>query len=432
MQRMTCAAILSSELVLSKLPAAVCDKLKKQFGGLDFEIAALQAAIRLEKEMLDRMSGSGAVLGAGEVRVGRNSIEKFQAAVDKMFGVRVSETMRDVPALTSLRAAYVEMTGDTDVTGVLNSQQLRRFQAAYGDASFAYVLGNTLYRRMTQDYRELNDLGVSRLVGNNIRNARDFRTLESIRIGYYGDLPDVNTDIEDYPDLGEVTDEKVEYAIQEKGGIITINRRMVINDDVRIIQKIISRLPRAARRTLAKRVWAPFISNSVYKGDNKAIFHTDHGNLGTAAYSIEASLAARTAMARQAEPGSGERLNLRPVTVAFPSELFGIVKNVNNFSPQAVTVDNGNCMYGFFKDEGLVESPLMTDTNDWLMFADPNEVEIIELAFLNGQQEPMMMVADNPADGQMFVRGAIQYRITHDYQCEPTDYRGAYKAVVPA
>ncbi|PKN46766.1 MAG: hypothetical protein CVU59_05050 [Deltaproteobacteria bacterium HGW-Deltaproteobacteria-17] len=145
---------------------------------------------------------------------------------------------------------------------------------------------------------------------------------------------------------------------------------------------------------------------------------------------IASALAARTAMAKQTEPGSGERLNLRPVTVAFPADLFGIVKNVNEFQPQAVTVDNGNSMYGFFKPEGLVEVPFMTDATDWLMFGDPNEAEIVELAFLNGQQEPQMLVADNPAVGQMFVGGRIQYRISHDYEAECVDYRNAYKAVV--
>ena len=67
-----------------------------------------------------------------------------------------------------------------------------------------YALGNTLYRRLTQDYRGFTDYGVSRLVGNNIRNATDFRPLESVRIGYYGDLPTIDSDTDDYPDLGEV------------------------------------------------------------------------------------------------------------------------------------------------------------------------------------------------------------------------------------
>jgi len=434
MQLVACSMTLTSTLAASKLPEPVQDKLRASFKDVVFKDESLQAAIKAEKEMLDKLSASGAVSGAGDVRVtvGRESTDKLQAAFDGMFGVKLPDTMKDVQIFTSIRAAYVEMTGDVDISGVLNPQQLRRMQAAYGDTTFTYALGNTLYRRLTQDYREMSDYGVSRLVGNNIRRAVDFRTLENIRIGYYGDLPDVDTDVADYPDLGELSDEKVEYALNEKGGIITINRRMIINDDVRLIQKIITRLPRAARRTLAKRVWNPFITNATYGGDAKAIFHADHGNLGSTAYDITPAEAARTAMFKQAEPGSAEVLGLRPVTVAFPSDLRAQVTNVNNFNPQAVTIANGNSMFQYFQPAGLFENPFMTDATDWMMFADPNEVEIVELAFLNGQQEPQMLVADNPANGQMFVGGRIQYRITHDYECAVVDYRGAYKAVVAA
>ena len=427
-----CGMTLDRELLNSKLPETAQKTIREQFEGKVFEPASLQASIKSTKELIDNITASGTVTGTGDTRVtvGRESVDRLQAAFDGMLGVPLADTMRDVPIFTSLRAAYVEMTGDIDITGVLNPQQLRRMQAAYGDTTFAYVLGNTLYRRLTNDYREWTDYGVSRLVGGNIRNARDFRTLENVRIGYYGDLPDVDTDTEDYPDLGEVSDEKVEYALQEKGGIITINRRTIINDDVRVVQRIVSRLPRAARRTLGKRVWNPFITNGTYKGDNKAIFHADHGNLGSTAYSITTAEAARTALFKQTEPGSLEVLGLRPVTVSFPSDLRSLVTNVNNFNPQAVAVENGNSMYGYFQPAGLFENPFQTDANDWMMFADPNEVEIVELAFLNGQQEPQMLVADNPTNGQMFVGGRIQYRITHDYECEVVDYRGAYKAVV--
>jgi len=430
MHRMTCQAVLSSELASSKLPAAAQKKLKAQFGVRLFETEELHAAIKLEKEMLDELSGSGGLVGAGGVRVVRDSGEKLQAAMDKLFGVKVDDKFSDVAPLKSLRAAYVEMTGDTDVRGYLDPAQMQRLQAAYGSTTFAYAIGNTLYRRMVQDYREISDYGVSRIVGPNIRNARDFRTLEAVHIGYYGDLPDVDPEADDYPDLGELGDEEISYALNQKGGIITITRKMIINDDLRAVQKIVSRLPRAARRTLAKRCWGKFIGNATYKGDSKAVFHVDHGNLGSVAYDIPSALAAKTAFAQQQEPESGERLMLRPVTVAFPSELYGIVKNVNDFNPQAVAIADGNSMFGYFQKEGLIECPFMTDATDWMMFADPYEVEILELAFLNGQQEPEMFVADQAAVGQMFVADKVQYKIRHEYECEITDFRGAYKSVV--
>jgi hypothetical protein len=429
---LACKMTLDAELTASRLPEAAQKTIRDRFEGQVFETGQLQAAIKSTKELIDAVTGTGQVEGAGQIRVvvGRESVEKFQAACDMLLGVEVASDLRNVPKLAGLRAAYVEMTGDSEITGVLDPRQLQRMQAAYGLASFSYVLGNTLYRRLVSDYREWTDYGVSRLVGNNYRNAVDFRNMESILIGYYGDLPTVNTDNEDYPDLGEVTDERVEYALLEKGGIITINRKMIINDDLRSIQRIISRLPRAARRTVAKLVWTPFISNSNWDGDSKAIFHADHANLGSTAYGITSAEAARKAMFKQTEGGSLEVLGLRPVTVAFPSDLRAIVTNVNNFSPQAVEIANGNSMYGYFKPEGLLENPFMTDATDWMMFADPNEIEIVELAFLNGQREPQMLVADNPAVGQMFVGNRIQYRITHDCNAEVVDYRGTYKAVV--
>jgi len=425
---------LDRELEASKLPPRSQANLRKRFEGKVFKVEDLKAAIIDEKALVDELTGSGNITGAGggRVEVLRSGVEKMQAAFDKMFGVRVDDKYKDVPAMKSLRAAYVEMTGDTEIRGYLDAEKAAKLQAAYGSTTFAYALGNSLYRRLVQDFREQPDLGVSRLVGNNIRNARDFRTMESVRIGYYGDLPDVDPETDDYQDLSEVGEEEITYALNQKGGLITITRKMIINDDMRLVQKIVSRAPRAARRTLAKRCWTPFISNATYKGDSKAIFHADHGNLGSTAYGIASALAAKTAMAAQTEPDSGERLMLRPVTVAYPSELFGIVSNVNNFNPQAVDVDDGNSMFGFFKPEGLFENPFMTDATDWLMFADPNDIEILELAFLNGQQEPEMFIADQAAVGQMFVADKVQYKIRHEYECEVVDYRGCYKAVVAA
>ena len=62
--------------------------------------------------------------------------------------------------------------------------------------------------------------------------------------------------------------------------------------------------------------------------------------------------------------------------------------------------------------------------------ASPDDVELLEAAYMNGRREPEFFLADNPTVGQMFVGGRIQYRINHDYEAECTDYRNAYKAVV--
>lgn len=349
--------------------------------------------------------------------------------MDKMLNVRVSTDLQPVPAFKSLQAAYIELTGDSDLSF---APSRNRLQAAYDTTSFPVALGNTMHRRIVQDYRDTQDYGLSLIVGaSSFRNAVDFRPLESFVVGYYSDLPSVNTDIDDYPDLGVVGEEAIEYALMEQGGTIKVTRKMLLNNDMNLINRILTRIGRGAKRGEARKAWSPLINNATYKGDNKAIFHVDHGNLGSAAYGLTSALAAKTAMAQQTEPSSGERFPNRPVTVSHPTELFGIVSNVNSYQPQAVTVDNANSMFGFFKPEGLFENSLMTDPSDWIMLANPNEVEIVEMAYLNGQREPQVYIASDPTSGgQMFLNGSIMYRVSHDYNAEVVDFRGAYKGVV--
>ncbi len=424
--------ILDQTLTASKLPEKFQASLRRRFADIEYKPEELQAAIQETKELVDSLNGSGAVAGAGQARVGREGNEKFQAAVDKLFGVPVGDTFKDVPQFRSLKAAYIEMTGDSEVRGYLDPGQIQRMQAAFGSTTFSYVLGNSLYRQMIADYREMSDYGVSLLVGPNIRNAQDFRTMESVKIAYFGDLPDITPETVDYPDLGVLSDEEISYAINQKGGIITITRQMILNDDMRAVDRIRSRIPRAARRTLAKRCWAKLINNDNYKGDGKAMFHVDHGNLGSTAYAHDPAVAAKIAFEKQAEPGSGERIGLTPKTLSIPTDLWGTATELNQSRGLPGSPNFGNAMFQYFgaNNEGIFVNPFMTDVTDWIMLGDPALCPILELAFLHGRQEPEMFVADNPAVGQMFVADKIQYKVRHEYECEIDDYRNARMEVV--
>ena len=320
---------LDKKLSESKLPEPVQKEIRRQFEGKAFETEALQAAIKAGKEMVDSLTASGVVTGSGDVKVVRESGEKLQAACDKMLGVKVADSFRDIQPLESIRAAYVAYTGDTEVRGFVDDHaKLRRMQAAFDSTTFSYALGNSLYRRLTQDYNEVSDFGLSRLISNR-RSAKDFRSLESVRISYFGDLPDVNPESLDYADLGTLTEEKVDYVLNQKGGIVSITRKMIINDDMDAINKILKRLPRAARRTKAKRAWLKLINNATYKGDNKAIFHADHGNLGSMAYGVAGLVAGNKATMNQTEPGSNEKLMHMIKTVSIPTDLWDTAVKVN-------------------------------------------------------------------------------------------------------
>jgi hypothetical protein len=436
-----CGMTLNSELKESGLPELSQVRVKKQFEGKFFEVDALKAAIKDEKEYVDKITGSGSVSGSGQIRPGTEEPERVQAALDKMMGVVVDEKFKDVVAFASLRAAYARITGDPDVRGIPNRDGVRfgeaymaymQLPAAYSSSTFTYALGNTMYRRLIQDYnipRWREDILISYK-----RNARDFRTLESVRIGYFGDIADVDPETADYQEIPMITDEEVSYSLNQKGAIFSVNRKVIINDDLRTVQMSVAHIGRAAKRTFSNRGWAKIVNNATYKGDNTAVVTAGHGNLGSVALTNDATgittLTNRlVAMYGQTEKDSGAMLGLEPKYLCVPRAYLEVAKGLNSPWPG---VAGGNPHAGRFgeKHENIITMLLTADTNDWVLVADAGDVELLEVAFLNGQEQPELFVADNPLVGQMFMGDKIQYKLRHEYEWEIVDYRGFDKSVV--
>ena len=438
-----CSSMLVEELNSSALPDLLKVRVRRQFEGKIFEEAALKAAIKEEKEIADKLTGSGTPYGVGGLRmeVGPGEPEKLQAGFDKLFGVDVDEKFKEVPSFKSLRAAYTRLTGDAEMRGIPTPEGLKlgeafmnllRLPAAYSTSTFSFVLGNSMYRRLIKEYR-IPDYKEEALISF-VRNAENFKTLEIIQVGYLGDVPDVTPETVDYQELTLPTDVESTYTINQKGWIMTVTRRAILNDDLKSVLQLVSKMGRAHRRTHAKRAWNKIISNAIYGGDGKALFHTDHGNLGATTLTNDATgiatLTARLqAMYAQAEQDSGAGLALDPKYLWVPRALLEIAKALNSPWPLAGTINPHAGRFGA-THERIICNPLFTDANDWGMIADGNEVELLEAAYLNGQREPEFFVADNPAAGQMFVADKIQYKSRHEYEFEIADYRGFDKAVV--
>jgi hypothetical protein len=367
--------------------------------------------------------------------------EKMQAALDKMMGVEVDEKFRDVPAFNSFRGCYVATTGDTEFRGIPSPggiklgeafMQMMRLPAAYSTSTFSFILGNSMYRRLIKEYRAV-DYREDTLISF-YRNAENFKTQEIIQVGYLGDVPDVTPETDDYKEITMPTDIEATYAINQKGWILTVTRRALLNDDLKSILQLVSKMGRAHRRTHARRAWAKIIDNATFKGDSTDLFHLDHGNLGAVALTNDATgvdtLTARLqAMYAQAEQDSGEGLALEAKYLWVPRALLEVAKGLN--SPWPLTA-GGNPHAGRFgqNHENIICHPLFTDTTDWGLIADKGEVELLEAAYLNGQREPEFFLADNPVVGQMFVADKIQYKSRHEYEFEIADFRGFDKSVV--
>lgn len=443
-------------------------KIRDRFDGKVFETEDLERAIADYQDMAAEMDrgqaqeGDNGVPASGVLQVGMGTIEKAQMGVDRMFGltqedmnefcrmerldhrpffgdmrnVQDYETFNEVPAFNSLREMYSFFTGDHEVSGRFMPKNLpsdMRNKMDITSATFSYVLGNTLGRRLVKDYKA-TDFGEDLLIS--IRKpVNDFRQQEAVLVGYFGDLDTVDPEAADYTEIAGVTDEESTYTIAQKGNLLTITRKTIINDDISMIQRLVGRLGRAARRTHAKYVWNFFINNSTCS-DGTAWFTGGHGNLTASALAHATAQTAYLALAKMSEKDSGERIGLlddpdvKP-TLVYPPDLFAtgeqIVSEEFYYSSNDLTDKVPNPLVG--KIQGKMIS-LFTDADDWGLLLPASVIDMVEMGYLNGRQEPEMFLADSPQSEQVFVADKVRHKIRHEYAGAVIDYRSGYKGEV--
>lgn len=440
-----CRMLLRDRLSEAKLPKPVEAKLRKRFEGQVFESTAIEAAITDEKEVLDALAQEGRVHGAGQTKaeVLVEQTEKVQLGMDRMFGADSKESAtipaKDIPAFRSFSEAFAVITGRN--LQEMMAHPIADAKEAILASTWANVLGTSMHRRLLKDYAAVDykESAISRPRPGGVSN---FKTQEALRVKYFGDLSEFDPELADYPEIAEPGDEKVTYALVQKGNILTVSRRTLINDDLGAVARMVGRLGRAARRTHAKFIWNFFINNSVYDVDSVAWFHATHSNLGSTALTandagVTEVLARLQAMGKQTEPGSGERLGIdfsEPIWIAVPIDLMGVALALNT-SPQVSDASNNlvaNRIYQRFgaNNERIIVNPLMTDATDWGLFRDPDVIDSIEVGYLNDQRDPEFLIANIPTVGQMFVADKQQFKVRHEYGADIADFRGAQKNVV--
>ena len=415
-------AHLREALADSPLPEPARNRVRGLFADAErFTEAEVDAAIQAERDYLSNFTESGHVVGLGDaprIEIGETRFEKVQQMLDAFF----DPSHKDHRHARSFKECYVAVTGDKRVTGQLRHCDESLMREALSSGSWADVLGDSITRRMIADYRlAATPYGAWREVSS-VVPISDFRTQERTRFGGYGDLPAVAEDGA-YTALTSPTDEKATYAVTKRGGTETISMEMIKNDDVGAIQRIPIKLSRAAQRTLGKFV-LDFLRTNPVIYDGVALFHATHNNLSTAALASGSLSTARVSMVRQTEKDSGEEVGIGPRNLLVPAELEET--GVDLFRRNTENDRN------FVQSLSLNVLPVWywTDTNDWVVTADVNDVPLIEVGFLDGQEEPEIFVQDSPTVGSMFSNDQLKYKIRHIYGGTVVDFRGAHKAVV--
>ena len=294
-------------------------------------------------------------------------------------------------------------------------------------ATFDQIMGDSVTRRML-DYYAQPGLDQWRLIST-VGSTRDFRTYRRIRYGGYGNLPAVSQGAA-YAALTSPTDEEATYAVSKRGGTEDLTLEAIANDDLSAMRDIPRRLGRAAAQTLHEFVF-DFLATNAAIYDSVALANAAHGsNTTTSALAAGSLVAGRTAMTKQTDMSSAKRLGIEPKFLVVPIDLEETAYQLTATDREVASANN---TLNFVRQFGLsiIRVNYWTDANNWWLVADPNSVPTIEVAFLNGREDPELFVQDSPTTGNVFSNDKITYKIRHIYGGAVMDFRGFYGAIVP-
>jgi hypothetical protein len=405
------------------LPTTSKDKLVKLLNSLNsLDETTIDSLIADEVKMIDALKSDKGFVGLGtRFSAGETNQEKLVEAISVSFGI-TGANEKKVGSL-GLKAFYQEMTGDFRM-----EQKFRQGFAAISTAEFTNCLANVMNKRMQQAFGSM-DYSEAALIST-IKPVTDFRDQTVTNVGGFGIFPTV-TELQAYQEVTHPTDWKTTYAVLKKGGLLPISWEMILNDDVGLINRLITNFGKAIRRTHGAYVFNLMTSNPTMYDSNALFIANPHANYLTTAFDRTQLLAVRTAMQKQTEPGSLFKLGLKPKHLWIPVDLEASAYAINksDYTDAALQYTVLTGMFGA-TGENIHTVPFFTDATDWYVSGDTAACETIEMGYLNGRQEPELFVQNSPTQDSVFTDDKITYKIRFVFGGNVVEWRNLFGNVV--
>lgn len=341
----------------------------------------------------------------------RFAVQTLEAA-DKRYRGRVS--LQEVLIEAARAAGWQGRSLKGDLRGGL--------QAAFSTLTLPGILSNSANKFLLAGFmaveRTWREIAA-------VRPVSDFKTVTSYRLNGGFEYVEVGPSGE----LEHATTGESSYTNQAKtyGRMYAITRTDIINDDLGALTALPQRIGRGAALKLNKVFWTSFL-------DNAAFFTSGNANYfeGAATNLQISSLTTALQKFRDQTDPDGSPLAIAPAILLVPTALevaAASLMNSTEVRDTTATTKYGtvNPFAGMFKAHvsAYLSNAALSGSSStaWYLLANPADLAVIEVAFLNGVEEPTVETAE--AD---FNTLGIQMRGFHDFGVAKQEYRGGVKS----
>jgi len=330
-----------------------------------------------------------------------------------------AEKMRDL----SLRelVTYCAQMEHKPVSASFDNDTIK---AAFSTVSLPGILSNVANKVLRQAYGQ-QPVIATRLCSEGDLN--DFKVSERYRMTDVGELQPLAQDGEFKH--GGLKEELATNQLDTYGKILTLTRKMIINDDLGAFMRVPQGMGNKAARLIDRLFFARLIANP------NNLFSTTHKNYlsgTTSALSLDALKAGRALFLKQVDADK-EPINVLPRFLLVHPDLEGtaieLVKGVvlgftggdATTGAQAQKLSTLNVVSTYNLEP--IASPYLDSSVEWYLFGDPAQVDTFEIGYLKGRRQPT--VESGEVD---FNHLGISFRIYYDIGIREQDFRGMVKS----
>jgi len=339
------------------------------------------------------------------------------------------EAMYDTPTLEA--ADKLRGIGIQEFCEQVIGMQLPRFrrdasgwlQAAFSTTSLPGILSNIANKMLLEGYNYIEDAW--RQICK-IASVNDFKEHSRYRMTGAFKFEQVGPDGE--LKHGKLDEAKYGQKADTHGIMFALTRQMIINDDMGAFTDIPRQIGMGAAEAIADAVWGLLLSNpnNFFAAGNK-----NYSEGADTALSVDSLTAAEVLFSGQTKPngrplGIGASILLVPTALKVAAQLLmsSVLLNETTTANKGKPANNPHVGKFSVVSSAYLANASFTGASSkaWYLFADPNRLPALEVAFLNGVDRPTVEKTD--AD---FNTLGIQFRGYIDFGVREQDFRGALK-----
>lgn len=335
--------------------------------------------------------------------------------VEKQYDAKTLEAAAKIQRTTSLGEVLLSAAEGGGYTGSrrISAATLRPIlAAAWATHSISGILSSTVNKFLLAGF---NGVESSWRSMSAVRSVNDFKAITSYRLN--GGFK-----FEKVANGGELknagaSDESRTISADTYGIMTSVTRTDLINDDLGALTAVPQRIGRGGALKLNDVFWASF-------QDDASFFTTARGNKKNTAGALSlANLKAIATMFRKLKDPDGNPVAVEPRVLLVPADIELAAAEIMGSSllvGGSSAAPDRNVLAGRYQ---VVSTSYLTSAEDYYLLASPADLPVMEVAFLNGVQSPIVETAE--AD---FNTLGVQMRGYFDFGVAKAEYLAGVKA----